>query len=94
MGSVDGGSSWNTQASPVTQNLRSVHFSDAFHGFICGDSGVILTTQGGGIFAAVTRNAISTRLQIYPNPFSAQTTISFDLSNDSHVKLSIYDILG
>jgi len=87
MGSIDGGSSWNTQQSPVTQNLRSVHFSNPFHGFICGDSGVILTTADGGIFASVKKKITITVLQLYPNPSSGQTTISFDVEENSYVKL-------
>jgi photosystem II stability/assembly factor-like uncharacterized protein len=94
MGSVDGGSSWKQQQSPVAQNLHSVHFSDPFHGFICGDSGVILTTQDGGIFAGVKKGITVTKLEIYPNPFLAQTTINFDLSDDGYTKLTIYDLLG
>jgi hypothetical protein len=30
----------------------------------------------------------------YPNPFNASTIIKFELKNDSHVGLSIYDLLG
>jgi len=33
-------------------------------------------------------------LHNYPNPFNAQTTISFALPTDSHVRVDIYDILG
>lgn len=32
--------------------------------------------------------------QNYPNPFNTRTTIPYQLSGDSHVKLSIYNILG
>jgi len=32
--------------------------------------------------------------QNYPNPFNAHTVISFDLQNQSNVKIEIYDILG
>ena len=33
-------------------------------------------------------------LKCFPNPFNAQTTISFSLMNNSHVEISIYDITG
>ena len=32
--------------------------------------------------------------QNYPNPFNPVTTIKFDIANNSHVELNIYDILG
>lgn len=32
--------------------------------------------------------------QNYPNPFNSSTTIMFDLKNDSHIQLSVFDILG
>jgi len=33
-------------------------------------------------------------LYCYPNPFNAQTTISFSLEHQAHAKISIYDITG
>ncbi len=32
--------------------------------------------------------------QNYPNPFNASTTINFDISEDSNVKLAIFDVTG
>jgi hypothetical protein len=32
--------------------------------------------------------------QNFPNPFNPNTTISFDLANDSHVLINIYDMTG
>ncbi len=34
------------------------------------------------------------RTEIYPNPFNAETTISFYLNEDSKVRLDIYNIMG
>lgn len=33
-------------------------------------------------------------MQIYPNPFSSETTIQYELHTASHVRLSIYNLLG
>jgi len=35
-----------------------------------------------------------TSLEIYPNPFNSETTISFNLLNECEVKVNVYDILG
>jgi hypothetical protein len=32
--------------------------------------------------------------QNYPNPFNTSTTITFGLSGSSHVRLTVYDVLG
>ena len=32
--------------------------------------------------------------RIYPNPFNPATTIEYELTVNSHIKLAIYDILG
>ena len=40
----------------------------------------------------IPESAIS--LNNYPNPFNPETTISFSISNDSKVNLSIYNIRG
>jgi hypothetical protein len=44
-----------------------------------------------------TENALPKEFMLwqnFPNPFNPVTTISFDLPNQSHVRLTVFDILG
>ena len=45
---------------------------------------------------ALTSNVPTTYalIQNYPNPFNPSTTINYELSADSYVKLNVFDILG
>jgi len=45
---LDGGTSWVAQTSPVDYRLNRVHFTDVQTGYIVGDSGTFLTTTDGG----------------------------------------------
>jgi photosystem II stability/assembly factor-like uncharacterized protein len=44
----DGGKSWTSQRSGVTQNLQRVMFVDAKTGWVVGDGGIVLHTADGG----------------------------------------------
>jgi hypothetical protein len=46
---VDRGTHWTPVASPVSDTLVSISFSDSAHGVIGGGDGVILTTIDGGL---------------------------------------------
>lgn len=51
----------------------------------------------GGIMTPIDSLVIDNEFllyQNYPNPFNSNTTIEYDLKQNSHVKLYIYDILG
>ena len=50
---TDGGASWAAQSSPTGNDLFSVTFADANHGWAVGDRGRILaTTDGGAVWTA------------------------------------------
>ena len=50
-----------------------------------------------GILQAILLERLSTQTQLlanYPNPFNPETWIPFELSQDSQVAISIYDVQG
>jgi len=44
----DGGHTWDPREIPATEDLWGVHFTDADHGWACGDGGLLLYTEDGG----------------------------------------------
>ena len=63
---------------------------------------VLKSTNGGGVFVSQISNTIPDKYELFqnfPNPFNPLTKIKFDLragvrSQESEVRLVIYDILG
>lgn len=49
MRSTDGGATWGTQSTGVSDSLLSVYFRNASFGCACGTNGRIITTTNGGI---------------------------------------------
>jgi len=49
----------------------------------------ISTSNANEIFSALTRLG-----QIYPNPFSTETTIPFELKEATNIKISVLNLLG
>jgi hypothetical protein len=49
---------------------------------------VISTANENDMFSGQTRLG-----QIFPNPFSSETTIPFELKDASHIKISVFNIL-
>lgn len=92
-----GGSSWQSAAAPSPSTLWNLDFTDAGHGWIVGDNGVILTT--GSILPPVSAEAPaaptpSWTLEAWPQP--AREVVNVALRGDLRetVTLRIVDMLG
>ena len=94
----DGGENWTEQyVCEQFSVLYSLFFIDEFTGWAVGYDGIIVktTNAGGTSFEGVNEDSYFTRsLNIYPNPFSASTTIEYELKQPGKVTLTIYDYLG
>jgi len=95
---TDGGNTWIRQKSPST--VSSIFFLNDNIGWAVGN-GIFKTTDGGGMVSVKDekkpRNNLPEQIELfqnYPNPFNPSTTISFQLSTISSVKLKVFDILG
>ncbi len=52
-------------------------------------------TEIGSLFVETLISPKSTRLYAaYPNPFNPSTTLNYNLAQDSHVTMTVYDVLG
>jgi photosystem II stability/assembly factor-like uncharacterized protein len=89
---------WKEQVNPVEPSMtafQSVFFIDSLTGWIAGYRD-ILHTSNGGYTSVHKENEFkpSTRLLVFPNPFSSSANISFTISKPGYVELSIYDLNG
>lgn len=96
---TDGGTNWNTLLNPTGNHLYFVHFIDMSTGWAIGNSGIIIKTTNGGVVPINGNNKKITSAgfvlnQNYPNPFNPYTTIEYEISKQTVVKIELYDNLG
>lgn len=95
---IDGGNSWTTLNSGVSETLNSVFFIDIDNGYVVGDMNFILKT-GNGISNVLAQKYIHESYNFilyenYPNPFNPETTIKYHLSKSNNIIIKIYNIAG
>lgn len=93
----NGGLYWEMQLSEVESGLGGVYFNDSNTGWVCGANGVILHTDNGGtvgIDEVSKPESGHLQVNIYPNPFTSSTSISYDLPQSSTVQITIFNHFG
>ncbi|MFC1732467.1 YCF48-related protein [candidate division KSB1 bacterium] len=89
----DGGNSWIRQTS-IPGN--SLFFTDSLHGWAVGPGHSIRHTTNGGAtgFNEITTSSSEYDINAYPNPFSFNITIEYELDQPGSVDILIYNQLG
>ncbi len=94
--STSGGLNWSAQVSSSTSNLIGIYFINSATGWAVGSNGTVLRT---GIPVSINNNQYVelnkfTLHQNFPNPFNPETNITFDIDENSAIKISVYSISG
>lgn len=97
--SEDGGFTWRKHMDPNTSaRFRHLSFFNISTGWVVGDAGQIYKWSGGPVsFVKQDDDAVPGSFKLgqnYPNPFNPSTIIEYALGKDSHVMLTVTDILG
>lgn len=94
---TNGGFNWFNSVADTTTSFNALYFLNRDTGFIAGDKGIIYRTTTGGeeyIPPPVILPDDYNLFQNYPNPFNISTNLNFDVSRNSNISISIYNIAG
>jgi len=86
---TDGGNTWSMY-TPGTSRLYRVDFANTYTGYAVGFDGTILKFN---VKVGIDEASSNDGINIYPNPFNSQTTISFS-TDQKNSSIRIVDILG
>ena len=93
---INGGDDWTNVDIPGnsdTNSFNSVRFLNSDYGYIVGIYGLIYRYYQNPT-VITTPNSSELDINVYPNPFDYQTTISFSVPKKERVVIRILDILG
>jgi photosystem II stability/assembly factor-like uncharacterized protein len=66
---TNGGASWTGVKIPNADKFESVHFANAFVGYVSGEAGIYKTTDGGATWSNITPNGSSGLTNLWGNYF-------------------------
>lgn len=95
--SVDSGKTWDIESTPNNIAIIDVVFADSLHGIAVGDGGAILRYNPYPVRVneeEVFQPNANKLFQNYPNPFNPSTKIKFQISDNFHISLKVFDVLG
>ncbi len=92
-------------AAPAGAYALALDLGDFDEGVACDTESFTLTVSGGAVsagtafeveqdFFAAARSAPPTTLIAAPNPFAQRTTLTFDVTEATEARLTVYDVLG
>ncbi len=97
----DGGVTWQRTLFNVWEGyLGEILFLNSSTGWACGHAGALLKYEGPPVISTISSPSSDLKInkfylsQNYPNPFNPVTTITYTLTRNSIVALSIYNTLG
>jgi hypothetical protein len=90
----NGGQDWVTQPTGDNRELWRLSFINDHTGWAVGVGGKIVSTTDGGASTGDEMRKSTVRLQNNPNPFTERTTISYNVPDNCHVRLCVYDHNG
>jgi photosystem II stability/assembly factor-like uncharacterized protein len=89
----DGGNTWLVDLTSTQSEMNDIHLFDNGHGFAVGDNGTVLRLGNGLTALNETETGINS-FAIYPNPAHLSATITFSLSINADITITLSDMLG
>ncbi len=90
---INGGTNWNGETSGTTQNLNGIYALDATTAWAVGSGGKIIKRTG--TTGINDGHGFNYNINVYPNPFSNYTTVSFNTSSGNEpFSIVVFDVTG
>ena len=93
---VNGGLTWGETEFPLDGIFYAIHVSPSYKTYVGGDAGFLFGTSNGGITGIKVPSAKTEEFDFttFPNPSGGRVTISYELKEESEVKLELLNYTG